>query len=175
MRLILVFPGVIVVFVSAVSFACDSWLPADVAHNWATNGDVDGGRIGGGSTFGYMWYLEYRDTDRVGRSSLCLLCRGSVTIFQWFVSCPEISFAYATIFFQLSRFFFGGGFPCFYSCFCPCSFFVYIFFQGEWKIAIALFLFSLWAGLGQFEFDLMKLRGRVFLIVISLNSFQRFS
>jgi len=39
-------------------------------------------------------------------SSLCLLCRGSVTIFQWFVSCPEISFAYATIFFQLSRFFF---------------------------------------------------------------------
>lgn len=104
----LVFPGVIVVFVSAVSFACDSWLPADVAHNWATNGDVDGGRIGGGSTFGYMWYLEYRDTDRVGRSSLCLLCRGSVTIFQWFVSCPEISFAYATIFFQLSRFFFGG-------------------------------------------------------------------
>jgi len=104
-------------------------------------------------------------------SSLCLLCRGSVTIFQWFVSCPEISFAYATIFFQLSRFFFLVSPP--FSIPAPASFFMC--FQGEWKIAIALFLFSLWVGFGQFEFDLMKLKGRVLLIVVSLNSFQRFS
>lgn len=142
MRLILLFPGVIVVFVSAVSFACDSWLPADVAHNWATNGDVDGGRIGGGSTFGYMWYLEYRDTDRVGRSSLCLLCRGSVTIFQWFVSCPEISFAYATIFFQLSRFFFFGGFSLFLFLLLPLLLFcIYFFFRGSEKLQSLCFCF----------------------------------